>query len=167
MIRTNTTKCHKPHTVFVSSMLTLSVMEADSQPNVVSHYGQVYRSQKVLVSRPMFIRLFFLSWCVLLPLKIFDTFFNTLYMGFRVSQHQRSMAPEWNEFWWLWWPIISGDGWGLSFPNICLTIEEKPHKKPQPGILTRLGIEPEPARWEVTMLPLDHSGGLNYFYFNI
>ena len=28
--------------------------------------------------------------------------------------------------------MISGDGWSLSFPDICLTVEEKPRKKPQP-----------------------------------
>ena len=34
------------------------VMEVDSQPNVISHYGQVYISQKACISRPMFIRFF-------------------------------------------------------------------------------------------------------------
>ena len=58
-------------------------------------------------------------------------------------------------FWWLWWLIISGDGWCLSFPDICVTVEEKP----QVGKLTWPGIEPGPARWEVPMLHLDHSGG--------
>ena len=43
------------HTVFVFSMFTLSVTEADSQPNVFNHYGQVHRFQKVCVSGPMFI----------------------------------------------------------------------------------------------------------------
>ena len=42
--------------------------------------------------------------------------------------------------------MISGDGWDLSFPDICLTVEEKPQKKPQPGKLNRPGIEPGPAR---------------------
>ena len=55
--------------------------------------------------------------------------------------------------------MISEDGSGLSFPDICLTVEEKPRKKPQPGKLSPLGIEPGPARWEATMLPLDHNGG--------
>ena len=32
--------------------------------------------------------------------------------------------------------------------------------KPQPGKQIQLGIEPGPARWEATMLPLDHSGDL-------
>ena len=65
---------HCVHTVFVSSMFTLFVMEAKSQPNVVNHYGQVYRSQKVCVSGSMFIGPLFLFWWVLPPLKIFDTF---------------------------------------------------------------------------------------------
>ena len=48
------------HAVFVSSMFTLSDTKADSQPNVVSPYEQVYISQKVCVSGPMFIGFFFL-----------------------------------------------------------------------------------------------------------
>ena len=55
---------------------------------------------------------------------------------------------------------------GLSFPNICLTVEEKPQKKPQPGKLTELGIEPGPARSEATVLPLDHSDGLKILSFS-
>ena len=50
----------------------------------------------------------------------------------------------------IWWPMTSGDWRHLSFPIICLILEEKP----QPGKLTRLGIKPRPARWEATMLPL-------------
>ena len=38
------------------------------------------------------------------------------------------LAPVWNDFWWLWWPMISGDGWGLSFPENCLTVKVKPRK---------------------------------------
>ena len=48
------------HTVLVSSMFALSVTEVNSQPNVVGPYEQVYRSQKVCVSGPMFIGLFVL-----------------------------------------------------------------------------------------------------------
>ena len=62
------------HAVFVSSMFTLSVTEADTQPIVVSHYGQIYRSQKVCVSGHMFTGLFFLVWWVLPSPKILDTF---------------------------------------------------------------------------------------------
>ena len=53
-----------------------------------------------------------------------------------------------------------GDGSGLSFPDICPAVEEKPWKKPQPEKLTQPGIKPGSARREATMLPLDHSGGL-------
>ena len=68
------------HAVFVFSIFTLSVTEADSQPNVVSHYEQVYITQKVCISGLMFITLFFLLfWWVLPPLKILDTFL-TLYI---------------------------------------------------------------------------------------
>ena len=57
--------------------------------------------------------------------------------------------------------MISGDGCGLRFPDICHTVEEKPRQNLnqenwQPG------IEPVPARWEATMLHLDHSGGLDW-----
>ena len=51
-----------------------------------------------------------------------------------------------------WYPGMDG---GLRFPDICLTVEEKP----QPGKLTRPGIEPGPGGWEAMMLPLEYSGG--------
>ena len=46
---------------------------------VLSHYEQVYRTQEVCISELIFIRLFSLFWWTLSPLKIFDTFLNTLY----------------------------------------------------------------------------------------
>ena len=49
--------------------------------------------------------------------------------------------------------IIFGELVGLQFPDICLTGEEKPRKKPHPGNLCRPGIEPGPAAWQVRMLP--------------
>ena len=42
---------------------------------------------------------------------------------------------------------------GLKVPDICLVGEEKILKKPHPGNLSRLGIEPGPAEWQVRMLP--------------
>ena len=45
-------------------------------------------------------------------------------------------------------------GGGLKFPDICLTGEEKPRKKPHPGNLSRPGIESGPAAWQARMLPL-------------
>ena len=82
--------------------------------------------------------------------------FVWMYSSFRAREHQRSLALVLNDFLWLWWPVISGDGWDLRFLDICLTVEEKPRKKSQSGKLTRPGIEPGPARWEATMLPLDN-----------
>ena len=41
--------------------------------------------------------------------------------------------------------MMFGDPGGLKFPEICLTGEEKPRKKPYPGNLSRPGIEPGPA----------------------
>ena len=57
-----------------------------------------------------------------------STFHSIIYIGFRVHLHQRSLVPIWNYFWWLWWPMISGDGWGLNFPDICHSVEEKSQK---------------------------------------
>ena len=42
--------------LFPQSLLCLT--KADSQLNVASHYGQVYNSQKVCASGPMFIETF-------------------------------------------------------------------------------------------------------------
>ena len=41
--------------------------------------------------------------------------------------------------------MIFGDLGGLKLPDICLTGEEKPRKKPHTGNLSRPGIEPGPA----------------------
>ena len=41
--------------------------------------------------------------------------------------------------------MIFEDLVGLKFPDIRLTGEEKPRKKPHPGSLSRPGIEPGPA----------------------
>ena len=49
--------------------------------------------------------------------------------------------------------MISVDGWGLNFPNICFTVEKK-RKKSQSGKLIWPGIEPGPASWMTTMLLL-------------
>ena len=43
------------------------------------------------------------------------------------GQHSRSLAPVWNDLW-VWWPVISRDSWGLSFPHFRLTVEEKRRK---------------------------------------
>ena len=50
--------------------------------------------------------------------------------------------------------MILEDLGGLKFPDIFLTGEEKPRKKPHPGNLPRPGIEPGPAAWQAHMLPL-------------
>ena len=50
--------CTVPIQYIFSSMFTLSFTEVDSQPNVVSHYGQVYISKKVCISGPTFITFF-------------------------------------------------------------------------------------------------------------
>ena len=50
--------------------------------------------------------------------------------------------------------MMFGDLLGLKLPDIRLTDEEKPRKKPHPGNLSRPGIEPGPAVWQARMLPL-------------
>ena len=50
--------------------------------------------------------------------------------------------------------MIFGDLVGLKLPDIRLTGEEKPRKKPHSGNLSRPGIEPGPAAWQARMLPL-------------
>ena len=51
--------------------------------------------------------------------------------------------------------MVLGNRWGLRFPDTCLIVEEKPQKKPQPEKLTKSGIEPGTAGWEVKMSPID------------
>ena len=53
----------------------------------------------------------------------------------------------------------SGMNGAYVFPTFVLQFRENSGKNPQPGKLTRLGIESGSARWEATMLPLDHSDG--------
>ena len=55
--------------------------------------------------------------------------------------------------------MTSGDRRGLSFPDICLTVEENRGKNLKPGKLTRQGIELGPARLETTILSFVQSGG--------
>ena len=45
----------------------------------------------------------------------------------------------------LFFMMMAGDGWGLSFPDICLRVEEEPWKKPQPGKLAQPRNEPGPT----------------------
>ena len=49
--------------------------------------------------------------------------------------------------------LYSGKQVGLKLPDICLTGEKRPRKKPHPGNLYRPGIEPGPAAWQAAMLP--------------
>ena len=55
--------------------------------------------------------------------------------------------------------MITGDECDPNFLTFVLRLRENPGKI-STRKLTRSGIEPGPAAWEVTMLPLDHSGGL-------
>ena len=68
--------------------------------------------------------------------------------GFRARRHHWSLAHVMNDFCWLWWPMITGDGWGLSFSRHLSYSWGKPPEKSQLGKLTRPGIEPGPVCWE-------------------
>ena len=68
-----------------------------------------------------------------------------VYLGLRARQRLRSVAPvmkmmmdDYDG------QIIFGDLVGLKLPDIRLTGEKKPQKKPHPGNLSRQGIETGP-----------------------
>ena len=65
-------------------------------------------------------------------------------MGFSARLHQRSLTPVWNDFWLLWWPMISGDGWGLPFPDIYLTLSSA-HSSTFPSLHLRLNSFSNPS----------------------
>ena len=58
-------------------------------------------------------------------------------------------------------PMISEVEWGLSFPDICFTVEEKPRKN-HSGNLIRLWIKAGPAWREKRLWPLDYSDGHSF-----
>ena len=70
------------------------------------------------------------------------------------TKHTLSQTNKANMEWWWRRPNYIRGPWGLQFPDICFTGEEKPRKKPHPGKLSRPGIEPGPAAWQARMLPL-------------
>ena len=55
--------------------------------------------------------------------------------------------------------MISGDGWGLSFPDIYLTVGEKPRKNLNQENLPDRGSNPDPLRDRHACCRLAHSGG--------
>ena len=57
--------------------------------------------------------------------------------------------------------MITVDECGPNFLKFVLRLRENPGKT-STRKLTRPWMEPGPAAWEVTMLPLDHSGGSKY-----
>ena len=62
-----------------------------------------------------------------------------------VAKRLAAWATWATNFLWLWWPMVTGDGWGLSFPDICLTVEKR-IRKTSTRKTDRPEIEPEPAR---------------------
>ena len=59
----------------------------------------------------------------------------------------------------LWCPNILGTLVDLKLWHV-IQVRKNPEKKPHPGNLSRLGIEPGPAVLQARMLPPVHSGGL-------
>ena len=59
---------------------------------------------------------------------LLNGWFPNCNLYFSARQHLRSLAPVMSDFLWLWWSMISGNGCGLSFPNIYLTVEENSRK---------------------------------------
>ena len=49
-------------------------------------------------------------------------------MGFMARLYQRSLAPIWNNFLWLWWAMISGNRWDLRFLTFVLQLSKNPGK---------------------------------------
>ena len=72
---------------------------------------------------------------------------------FRACQYLRSLAPIMNDFWW-WWPMISRDGRGLRFPDICLTVEKKPQKNIHQENWPNWGSNPGPLSERQRCYPL-------------
>ena len=69
-----------------------------------------------------------------------------------IGGHWRPYGIIYDDYEGKWYPGIDEVSWHLSY-----SLGKTP-EKPQPGRMTRQGIEPGPAGWEATMLPLDHSG---------
>ena len=86
--------------------------------------------------------------------------------GFRARQHLRSLSPVMNDENDNDVQMIFGDLGGLKLPDICLTVEEKPRKKPHPETCPDRGSNPGPLRDRCTCYHLAHSGGL-YIYIYI
>ena len=70
-----------------------------------------------------------------------------VYLGLRARQHLTKVIGARNEIMMDDYDgqMIFGNLTGLKLPDICLTGEEKPRKKPHPGNLSRPSIEPGPA----------------------
>ena len=73
--------------------------------------------------------------------------------GFGARQHLRSLAPVMNEYGWQWWPNDIRGSWGPKASRHLSYRWGKTPKKPHPGNLSRPGIEPGSAAWQVRMLP--------------
>ena len=63
---------------------------------------------------------------------------------YKIWKHQRTLAPTKNDFLLLRWPMISRDRRGLSFPDICLTVEENPGRNNNQENSPDRGSNPSP-----------------------
>ena len=101
-----------------------------------------------------------------LPTKVFMHFWITPYV---VVFNDGYVQQLWSETvavrdgWYMvlddiWLPYDNRDECGPNILIFVLRLRDNPGKTSSRK-LTRPGIEPGPAAWEVTMLPVDHSGG--------
>ena len=56
----------------------------------------------------------------------------------------------------IWWPYDNRGRMWPKFPDICLTVEEKPRRKNLNQEIDRTWIEPVSSTCKATVLPLDH-----------
>ena len=69
--------------------------------------------------------------------------------------------------WWLWWPMISRDGWSQRFPDMFYSSGKKPEKNLNQENWSKRGSNPS-SLGETTTLLLDHSSGVTlwwYYYY--
>ena len=120
----------------------------------------------------------FLSWHILLRIHLPECFvyifsYQKILFCCCLLFNKGHVVQLWSETvvvrrgWYMTWMIyhghmIIGDECGPHFLTFVLWLRETPGKT-STRKLTRPGIEPGPAAWEVTILSLDDSGGQIFF----
>ena len=78
-------------------------------------------------------------------------------MYYSYGQRPSPSVDRWYMIGMIYFDHITGDEYGPNFLTFVLRLRENPEKKTSTRKLTRPGIEPGSAAWELTMLSLDHS----------